>query len=64
MQYFMPAARCQQTGQRIKAQDLSGRRFSRNERDQAWLHAQRLAETQSARDQQTWTAELIEYSVL
>jgi hypothetical protein len=62
MQYFMPAARCQETGQRIKNQDLTGRRFSQFERQQAWLHAERLAASQSARDQQTWTPELIEYT--
>jgi hypothetical protein len=59
--YYMPAARNTVTGQRIKSQDLSGQRFSRFERDQAWLHAERLAGLQTARDRETWVPELIEY---
>ena len=63
MLYFMPAARNDRTGQRIKSQDLSGRRFSQLERAAAWLHAERLAAAQTARDRQTWIPELIEYSL-
>jgi len=60
--YYMPAARNTTTGQRIKSQDLSGQRFSRLEQDQAWLHAERLAELQTKRNRETWIPELIEYS--
>jgi len=60
--YYMPAARNTTTGQRIKSQDLSGQRFSRFEQAEAWLHAERLAGLQTARDRETWVAELIEYS--
>ena len=61
-QYLMPAARCEETGQLVKKQDLSGARYTRFRRDQAWSMAQVLAEDMSQRHRQTWVPELIEYN--
>lgn len=61
-QYFMPAARCQESRQLVKKQDLSGRRYSQKTKSEAWLVAEVLAEDLSARTRQTWTPELITYT--
>lgn len=60
-QYLMPAARCEETGQMVKKQNLSGRRYSQYERSEAWAVAETLAEDMSKRLRQTWTPKLIEY---
>lgn len=62
-EYFMPAARCQDTGQLLQRQDLRGRRYTRRDQAAAFSQAQQLAESLSARTRQTWTAELITYTV-
>lgn len=59
--YFMPAARCQETRELVKKQDLSGRRLTRSQRQEAWRLAEALAQDMSQRLRQTWTPELIEY---
>jgi hypothetical protein len=59
--HLMPAARCIDTRQLVKKQDLSGRRYSVRERETVWLLSQALAEEMTARTRQQWTAEPIEY---
>lgn len=62
-EYFMPAARCQDTGQLVQRQDLRGRRYTGRDHTEALAQAQQLAESLSARSRQTWTPELITYTV-
>ena len=62
-EYLMPAAHCPSTGDRVKRQDLSGRRFTRSNQTEAWLTAQVLAEDLTARTRETWIPELITYTV-
>jgi hypothetical protein len=59
--HLMPAARCQDTRQLVKQQDLTGRRYSVLERETVLKLSQALAESMSARTRQTWYAEPIEY---
>lgn len=60
--YFMPAARCQDTRQLIKNQDLSGRRYLESDDREVWAISQRLAEDLTARTRQTWTPEPFTYT--
>lgn len=62
-EYLMPAARCQDTGQLLQRQDLRGRRYTQRHRAEALAQAQQLAESLSQRRRQTWTPELITYTV-
>jgi hypothetical protein len=61
-QFLMPAARNAITREVVKKQDLSGRRFTTRDQQEAQLWADRLAEDMTARTRQDWHAELIEYS--
>ena len=61
-EYYMPAARCLNTQQLLKKQDLRGRRFSVREREEAWLTAEILAEDLTARTRESWVPELITYT--
>lgn len=61
-QYLMPAARNIQSGQLLKKQDLSGRRYSLKNRQEAWTVSEILAEDLTARTRETWVPELITYT--
>jgi hypothetical protein len=60
--YLMPAARNLSTRQLVKSVDLSGGRYSQNNKNQAWLSAQTLAEKMSRQSRDSWIPELIEYT--
>jgi hypothetical protein len=60
--YLMPAARNLSTHQLVKSVDLSGGRYSQNNKNQAWLSAQTLAEKMSRQSRDSWIPELIEYT--
>jgi len=62
-QYLMPAARCPETGQLIKRQDLSGKRYMPNEQREVQILSEILAEDLSLRTQRHWTAEPIKYLI-
>lgn len=61
-QYLMPAARNIGSGQLVKKQDLSGRRYSQKNRQEAWTVSEILAEQLTARTRETWVPELITYT--
>jgi len=61
MKYLMPAARNTTTGQVIKRQDLSGRRYFTNQRTEVVTLSEILAEDLSGRSGQSWVASPIEY---
>jgi len=54
MQYLITKARNIVTGETIKAQDLTGARFTLNQRALAEDRARQLAETMTARTGETW----------
>lgn len=53
-QYLLIKARCVETGQTIKAQDLDGLRMSLDQRWIAEERAAKFAQRQSDRTRQTW----------
>lgn len=61
-QYLMPAARCENTGERIKRQDLSGHRYTAKDSGTVWTLSQILAEDLTARTRRTWVAEPFTYT--
>ncbi len=61
-QYLMPAARCLTSNQLVKKQDLSGRRYTLKNRQEAWTVSEILAEDLTARTRETWIPELITYT--
>lgn len=52
--YIIAKARCLETGQTVKSQDLSGRRFQLHEQQECQLVADRLADQMSYRTGNTW----------
>jgi hypothetical protein len=58
--FLMPAARCLNTGQLIKSQQLS-KRFTASDRREVDQLSQILAEDLSRRTRETWSAEPITY---
>ena len=54
MQYLMPKARNLRTGQTIKQQDLTGRRYMPHERKLAQETADDLARSMTNRSRDTW----------
>ena len=60
--YLLPKARCVETGQTIKQQDLTGGRFTHAQRSFAQDAATRLAAQLSARTKQTWVGIVEEYT--
>ena len=54
MQYLMPKARNLRTGQTVKQQDLTGRRYMPHESKLAEQQAELLALSMSRRSQDTW----------
>lgn len=53
-QYLLPKARNARTGQTVKQQDLTGARFTLNQRSFALEQAQRLAVNMSQRTGDEW----------
>jgi len=53
-QYLLPMARNETTGQTVKTQDLTGARFTRQQRVLAENMAQQLAERMTARTGELW----------
>jgi nitrate/TMAO reductase-like tetraheme cytochrome c subunit len=53
-QFLLPMARNMITGQTVKTQDLSGARFTQNQRKLAQDMAQQLADKMSARTGDQW----------
>lgn len=54
MEYLLPKARCVETGQTVKNQDLTEARFTLAQRSFAEEVATQLAAKMSARTNQTW----------
>jgi hypothetical protein len=54
MQYLMPKARNLRTGQTVKQQDLTGRRYMPHESKLAQQTADDLAQSMTNRSQDTW----------
>jgi hypothetical protein len=54
MEYLLPKARCVETGQTVKNQDLTEARFTLAQRSFAEEVAAQLAAKMSARTNQTW----------
>ena len=60
--YLMPMARCSETKQTVKSNDL-GHRYTLNERQFALLEAERLAANVSTTTGKIWQAYVAEFSV-
>lgn len=60
--YLLPHARNTVTGQKVKTQDLTGARFSLNQREMAYEVAQQIADKMTARTGDFWTPLLVEYT--
>lgn len=54
MQYILPMARNLRTGETVKSQDLSGRRFRADQTRECQLMANRLAEQMTNRGSDQW----------
>jgi hypothetical protein len=59
--FLMPAARNTATGQLIKSQQLSGKKFTENDMETVNLLSENLAKDLAFRLQQPWTASPITY---
>lgn len=62
MQYLLAKARNRTTGQTVKAQDLTGSRFTLNQSAFAQQAADRLAKTMSATTDEQWTGYVERYT--
>ena len=62
--YLLPKARCPETGQAVKSQDLTGARFTVQQRSMALEVADQIAVKQSARTGRTWVGFVEEYTPL
>jgi len=60
--YLLPKARCPQTGQSVKSQDLTGARFTLQQRSMALEVADQIALKQSQRTGLTWVGFVEEYT--
>ena len=61
MQAYKIMAKNTRTGVRIQQQFLTGEVIT--DQESAWRSAQQLAETQSAKDRETWVADISLYTV-
>lgn len=61
-QYLLIKARCVETGQTIKAQDLTGARIRLNQKNIAEDLAQQFADRQSQRTRLTWVPIVEKYT--
>jgi hypothetical protein len=52
--YIIPIARCLETGQTVKVQDLSGRRLQMHEKLECQRMADRLAEQLTVKTRKSW----------
>ena len=60
--YLLPVATWEETGQTIKSQDLTGGRYTKQQRNFAEQAADRLAQNLSERTRKTWTGRVVEYT--
>lgn len=60
--YLLATARCEETGQTVKQQDLTGARYNTNQRSFAEQAADRLAENMTARTGTYWAPRVIRYT--
>ena len=60
--FLLPKARNLVTGQTVKTQDLTGHRFTPQQRLLAEAAARQLAEKMSARTKQSWSGFVEEYT--
>ena len=60
--YIMPMARNLRTGETVKAQDLTNKRYQPHQRVECQLIAERLALQMTERSQDPWSAKIVEYS--
>ena len=61
MQAYKIMAKNTRTGMRIQKQFLTGQVIT--DLESAWQEAQQLAESQSAKDRETWVADISQYVV-
>lgn len=61
MKYLLPKARNLSTGQTVKQQDLTGHRFTLEQRNLATAVAEKFANELTARTKEPWVAFLEEY---
>lgn len=61
MKYLLPKARNLTTGQTVKQQDLTGHRFTLQQRSLATAVAEKFADELTARTKQPWVPFLEEY---
>ena len=62
MKYLLPKARNLTTGQTVKQQDLTGHRFTLQQRNLAQTVAEKFADDLTARTQQPWVGFIEEYT--
>lgn len=61
MTYLLPMAKCTETGETVKTQDLSGNRFTLRQRALAQEVADQIAEKMNQRTNKNWTGFVKEY---
>jgi len=62
MRYLLPMARCIETGETVKTQDLTGTRFTERQRVLAEDMAQQLAAKMTQRTRRTWQGFVKDYT--
>ena len=62
MKYLLPKARRTSTGQTVKQQDLTGARFTLQQRSMAEEQAARLAADMTNQTNDEWTPIVVEYT--
>ena len=60
--YLLPMAKCIETGETVKTQDLSGNRFTVQQRVLAQEVADQIAKKMEDRTNKTWSGFLKEYT--
>ena len=62
MNYILPMARNQRTGETVKAQDLTSSRYQQHQQHDCLLEAQRLARQLTDRTGDVWVAVIRPYT--
>lgn len=62
MNYLLPMARCLETGQTVKQQDLKGVKYDLAHRREAELMAEQLADSMQRKTGRTWSGFLKPYT--
>ena len=60
--YLLPKARCPETGESVKSQDLTGARFTVQQRSMAEEVADQIAAKMTARTGRLWEGTVVEYT--